>query len=109
FHPSYALLSLTNFSHFESYRVPHLPPSFPTRRSPDLDTTQNLRPLACDRPQHATHHDANRHHHERSHADHGSRHKDVVVDKGQRSEEHTSELQSRENIVCRLLLEKKKA
>src|SRR5690606_40736464 len=25
-----------------------------------------------------------------------------------RSEEHTSELQSRENIVCRLLLEKKK-
>src|SRR5690606_42045549 len=27
---------------------------------------------------------------------------------GDRSEEHTSELQSRENIVCRLLLEKKK-
>src|SRR5690606_39681641 len=27
---------------------------------------------------------------------------------GNRSEEHTSELQSRENIVCRLLLEKKK-
>src|SRR6202044_4200281 len=27
---------------------------------------------------------------------------------GRRSEEHTSELQSRENIVCRLLLEKKK-
>src|SRR5690606_41001189 len=26
---------------------------------------------------------------------------------GQRSEEHTSELQSRENIVCRSLLEKK--
>src|SRR5436309_11679652 len=26
----------------------------------------------------------------------------------QRSEEHTSELQSRENVVCRLLLEKKK-
>src|SRR5207302_8459179 len=29
----------------------------------------------------------------------------IVVD---RSEEHTSELQSRENLVCRLLLEKKK-
>src|SRR5690606_41425007 len=29
----------------------------------------------------------------------------LVVD---RSEEHTSELQSRENLVCRLLLEKKK-
>src|SRR5690606_41800200 len=28
---------------------------------------------------------------------------------GVRSEEHTSELQSRENLVCRLLLEKKKA
>src|SRR5690606_42080974 len=27
---------------------------------------------------------------------------------GQRSEEHTSELQSRENLVCRLLLEQKK-
>src|SRR2546430_10901652 len=27
---------------------------------------------------------------------------------GQRSEEHTSELQSQSNIVCRLLLEKKK-
>src|SRR5690606_40000519 len=31
-----------------------------------------------------------------------------VARAGQRSEEHTSELQSRENLVCRLLLEKKK-
>src|SRR5690606_41489150 len=31
-------------------------------------------------------------------------HRDLV----RRSEEHTSELQSRENLVCRLLLEKKK-
>src|SRR5436309_9564706 len=30
------------------------------------------------------------------------------ADKSSRSEEHTSELQSRENLVCRLLLEKKK-
>src|SRR5690606_39486563 len=30
------------------------------------------------------------------------------VMRGLRSEEHTSELQSRENLVCRLLLEKKK-
>src|SRR6266511_5243786 len=29
-------------------------------------------------------------------------------DRGRRSEEHTSELQSREKLVCRLLLEKKK-
>src|SRR5436309_9337719 len=33
---------------------------------------------------------------------------DVPVQAGFRSEEHTSELQSRENLVCRLLLEKKK-
>ena len=34
----------------------------------------------------------------------------VVVNSGSalRSEEHTSELQSRRNLVCRLLLEKKK-
>src|SRR5690606_41313946 len=31
----------------------------------------------------------------------------VVVHLAVRSEEHTSELQSRENLVCRLLLEKK--
>src|SRR2546429_3507434 len=31
-----------------------------------------------------------------------------VVDTGERSEEHTSELQSRLHLVCRLLLEKKK-
>src|SRR5690606_39751304 len=32
----------------------------------------------------------------------------INVFDAQRSEEHTSELQSRENLVCRLLLEKKK-
>src|SRR5207302_2389108 len=32
----------------------------------------------------------------------------AVVSRIGRSEEHTSELQSRENLVCRLLLEKKK-
>src|SRR2546430_7360282 len=32
----------------------------------------------------------------------------VRVRKGSRSEEHTSELQSQSNLVCRLLLEKKK-
>src|SRR5688572_32162209 len=31
-----------------------------------------------------------------------------VDDHGRRSEEHTSELQSQSNLVCRLLLEKKK-
>src|SRR5690606_39815788 len=33
---------------------------------------------------------------------------DLIKADGFRSEEHTSELQSRENLVCRLLLEKKK-
>src|SRR5438270_7885807 len=33
---------------------------------------------------------------------------DVLVIGRQRSEEHTSELQSQSNLVCRLLLEKKK-
>src|SRR3712207_6858231 len=32
----------------------------------------------------------------------------AVRDAGRRSEEHTSELQSRQYLVCRLLLEKKK-
>src|SRR3712207_6982270 len=32
----------------------------------------------------------------------------ALVREGQRSEEHTSELQSRQYLVCRLLLEKKK-
>src|SRR3712207_7476077 len=32
----------------------------------------------------------------------------VHLDHGERSEEHTSELQSRQYLVCRLLLEKKK-
>src|SRR5256886_12840699 len=33
---------------------------------------------------------------------------DLLVLQHQRSEEHTSELQSQSNLVCRLLLEKKK-
>src|SRR3712207_8885827 len=32
-----------------------------------------------------------------------------IADNGNRSEEHTSELQSRQYLVCRLLLEKKKS
>src|SRR3712207_7139026 len=33
---------------------------------------------------------------------------DLLLEEGVRSEEHTSELQSRQYLVCRLLLEKKK-
>src|SRR5690606_41453277 len=35
-------------------------------------------------------------------------HRQIDAARQLRSEEHTSELQSRENLVCRLLLEKKK-
>src|SRR5256885_8943864 len=38
----------------------------------------------------------------------GHRREDVLARRGRRSEEHTSELQSPCNLVCRLLLEKKK-
>src|SRR2546430_11778987 len=38
----------------------------------------------------------------------GVTHDAGLVEAGSRSEEHTSELQSQSNLVCRLLLEKKK-
>src|SRR3712207_7688595 len=38
----------------------------------------------------------------------GARRLDLVGERAVRSEEHTSELQSRQYLVCRLLLEKKK-
>src|SRR5688572_30994182 len=41
--------------------------------------------------------------------DGGAHHRDGRGLPDQRSEEHTSELQSQSNLVCRLLLEKKKA
>src|SRR5690606_42021387 len=44
-----------------------------------------------------------------AHVDMGNWPRFVLLRHGlERSEEHTSELQSRENLVCRLLLEKKK-
>src|SRR2546430_7379358 len=43
--------------------------------------------------------------HEISHCDHQTH---IAVRDFMRSEEHTSELQSQSNLVCRLLLEKKK-
>src|SRR5690606_41530427 len=97
---------------------PVLPP-FPTRRSSDLEALEDFAPdLGVDGleqlagPQHVA-------------ADDGPREveaglgefalepvvrrvvAEALVDqvRDQRSEEHTSELQSRENLVCRLLLE----
>src|SRR5436309_15650130 len=64
--------------------------SFPTRRSSDLRprarACESVRPLS----------------------DRSGPVAAVTCPTTARSEEHTSELQSRENLVCRLLLEKKK-
>src|SRR5205085_9733300 len=74
--------------------------SFPTRRSSDL--LVDARPRAEHQPPGD--------HHQRGdvvEADVGELRGAVQVEEG-RSEEHTSELQSQSNLVCRLLLEKKK-
>src|SRR5690606_41711140 len=69
--------------------------SFPTRRSSDLLKTRRYRcvpgPAVCS-----------------TDASGWSRWSRRWPAHAARSEEHTSELQSRENLVCRLLLEKKK-
>src|SRR5690606_41451049 len=67
-------------------------PPFPTRRSSDLSAGAS----AVASPRFAGRSSARRE------SSGGSA-------KSSRSEEHTSELQSRENLVCRLLLEKKKS
>src|SRR5437763_7982217 len=69
------------FHSFAYHRDLH---SFPTRRSSDL---------------------AGQH---RDHMRQVGDHRQVVLDHQDRSEEHTSELQSPMYLVCRLLLEKKK-
>src|SRR5262249_62206272 len=88
---------------------PAIPPSSPTRPSPDLGgANARNKPAATDR-------DVDRlwrpllqyFQADRALARH---HGWIVVrwNEDQRSEEHTSELQSLTNLVCRLLLEKKK-
>src|SRR5690606_40659422 len=83
--------------------------SFPTRRSSDLSSGHRLISFDCFRP-HATSSLA-------VGRDGGRTMRTIIAISSlallgacakARSEEHTSELQSRENLVCRLLLEKKK-
>src|SRR5690606_41246353 len=100
-------------SSFPALGDPRAPPSFPTRRSSDLaaQLAEITGPGAVvDDP----------HHHEEARfvegvvedvedvPERGRTLRTPAVLPHQRSEEHTSELQSRENLVCRLLLEKKK-
>src|SRR5690606_40929236 len=92
--------------------------SFPTRRSSDLITVRAGWPLPPQNKRNPPQH--NKRHHQPCHI---WRHTGAIcqaartlgraprlfaAEKAVRSEEHTSELQSRENLVCRLLLEKKK-
>src|SRR5690625_7056018 len=76
-------------------------PSFPTRRSSDLSCPPRCRTWWRTRERHA-----------RCRPNHGSpppwRTARTPGSACPRSEEHTSELQSRGHLVCRLLLEKKK-
>src|SRR5688572_32053003 len=71
--------------------------SFPTRRSSDLSSKEAPDRIA----DHLA--DAGNHQHE-----HHDQDQPEALERHVRSEEHTSELQSQSNLVCRLLLEKKK-
>src|SRR5690606_41998854 len=81
--------------------------SFPTRRSSDLAGRRHQRgdveAAGLAPARHASDHPP-----ARRPPRHGCRHRGHAIGRVGRSEEHTSELQSRENLVCRLLLEKKK-
>src|SRR5690606_41543134 len=88
-------------------------PSFPTRRSSDLSL--HVLALGGVRELHADAGGAVALGTGRGHPDDLAGGRQALARLGQgeqdedlRSEEHTSELQSRENLVCRLLLEKKK-
>src|SRR5690606_41848919 len=100
-------------SYCSSDLAPRFHHSFPTRRSSDLlspperglarQSAVSARRLERRRAGE----DADLLHHGSRPGDGGNRRaRDAVGCR--RSEEHTSELQSRENLVCRLLLEKKK-
>src|SRR5947207_8572223 len=87
--------------------------SFPTRRSSDLERRREEEERAQD-PLHAgdgrrtsEQHDE-RDRGEREQARRARREPGDLVGVERRSEEHTSELQSHSDLVCRLLLEKKK-
>src|SRR5207253_7516938 len=78
-------------------------PSFPTRRSSDLRRHR----LGPDAPQVAAG-EARRHRSADPFLGVEAGGEEVHRQRRRRSEEHTSELQSRGHLVCRLLLEKKK-
>src|SRR5690606_41830943 len=99
-------------SSFEAYRAHRGLPSFPTRRSSDLMAASAPTRLDCAcRSSFASSASAAKTVPLASCAASGRPSRRVATCSLRhwlRSEEHTSELQSRENLVCRLLLEKKK-
>src|SRR5205085_11429759 len=84
--------------------------SFPTRRSSDLVRYREMRgELELAALSHlAFHPDRSAHHGNQPSRNRQSEPGSSVLSGRRRSEEHTSELQSQSNLVCRLLLEKKK-
>src|SRR5690606_41762618 len=103
----YALISLLICFCLHSPGHPRVLPSFPTRRSSDLRGDLGGVPHALDGDVAA---DVGLPGVVVPVVEPGGRDDPGAdrVDPHARSEEHTSELQSRENLVCRLLLEKKK-
>src|SRR5205085_11270930 len=108
-------VSLANSAHhcstfsLHAHRAPRDLHSFPTRRSSDLDSStashaaamSATRSTASSGPKISS----------RNTAESGGRSGPLLAVErvaDMRSEEHTSELQSQSNLVCRLLLEKKK-
>src|SRR5690606_41660714 len=90
------------FSRYADHRDLH---SFPTRRSSDLSTRSRV--FSPRRPTPKTMVGLTRTASRPSAIPRYTSSSDRCLERA-RSEEHTSELQSRENLVCRLLLEKKK-
>src|SRR5690606_41889732 len=98
------LLVLISFSLYYHVYLLYLH-SFPTRRSSDLPAVLRGQHLAgVHQPARLRRRAGDDLRGRGLDADHARLHAAKIV----RSEEHTSELQSRENLVCRLLLEKKK-
>src|SRR5699024_11511834 len=92
-------------------RPVHLPPlhSFPTRRSSDLEASPSTTATSSCSPQSKeTSAPTNSSNHSWLSRFRVARSQLSIAPEVLRSEEHTSELQSRFDLVCRLLLEKKK-
>src|SRR5690606_41316328 len=102
---SHSTLHFLDFS--GASRQPH---AFPTRRSSDLFNLEALLRFVAREPERiAELHDALARYEQATSEFSGEAGKAFDdLRQSLRSEEHTSELQSRENLVCRLLLEKKK-